>query len=152
MKYKRIAHNRTHNMSKTRAYFVWRYMLNRCYWEKGPDFKNYGGRGIVVCDDWHKFENFLADMGVPPIGMEIERVDNDGPYSQPNCRWATHKEQAHNRRSNVVLTYQNETHLLVEWAAKLNIKYGTLWNRIYHYKWSIERAFTEGIRDVSIYQ
>ena len=83
---------------KTSMYRRWQSMWERCNYPKHRTYKYYGGRGIVVCERWSKFENFLADMGEPPPGMSLDRIDNDGNYEPGNCRWATGKEQRLNQK------------------------------------------------------
>lgn len=122
-------YNRAHGMSFTPAYRVWRHMLTRCSNPNTPDYRDYGERGIKVCERWKKFANFLADMGQRPSGMSIDRIDNNRNYELANCRWATNIEQANNKRSNVFITHEGESLTLPAWGRKLGLSYGTLLNR-----------------------
>jgi hypothetical protein len=105
-----------------------------------PKYPDYGGRGIVVCERWDSFENFLADMGERATGLTIERNDNNGHYEPGNCRWATPKEQANNTRRNIVITFRGETMTLAQWACSLGMDYHALYWRIEN--WTLERAMT----------
>lgn len=102
---------------------TWTGMRNRCYCETTESYESYGGRGIVVCDRWNRdFWAFAHDMGERPSEKHsIDRIDNDGPYSPENCRWATSEEQARNKRDNRFVTYRGETKTHSEWAATLGI-------------------------------
>lgn len=91
-------HLKTHGESHSRAYNTWYGMLDRCYKPKHKSYFRYGGRGITVCPAWHKFENFLADMGQPPPLHTLDRIDRNKGYEKTNCRWATYEEQAANRK------------------------------------------------------
>lgn len=89
----------THGMSKTSTYRTWASFRGRCNNPKDPAYKNYGDRGIKVCERWNKFENFYEDMGDRPEGLTLERINNDGNYELGNCEWATWKKQARNKRA-----------------------------------------------------
>lgn len=90
--------NRTHRLSKTKTYTVWKAMLTRCRNPNQPTAARYVLRGISVCDRWEtSFENFYADMGAAPPGLSLDRIDNDGNYEPGNCRWATAETQSRNR-------------------------------------------------------
>lgn len=90
--------NRRHGMSETPEYYAWNNMLQRCYKPHNPKYRDYGGRGISVCPEWHTFENFYRDMGKRPVGLSLDRIDNNGNYSKENCRWTTGSEQVANSR------------------------------------------------------
>ena len=106
-------------MRKNKLLVVWRGMRNRCYNVNQKSYKDYGGRGIKVCDRWlgeNGFSNFLNDMGEPPVGYSIERVNNDGDYEPSNCKWANRAEQVCNKRNSKHLTANGETKTMAEWA------------------------------------
>ena len=142
-----IKHSHCKNGKKTKTYISWYNMIQRCINPKNKDYPNYGGRGIIVCKRWMKFENFLEDMGEHPgKGYSIDRIDNDGNYCKENCRWANIKQQSRNKRNSIFITYKNKTQLLIEWAEEFNINYSTLCSRIFMRGWSIEKALTTPVR------
>jgi hypothetical protein len=109
-------HRETHNATKTPTYKTWVCMKGRCLTENHIEYPRYGGRGISICERWLSFENFLSDMGERPEKCSIERIDNNGNYEPTNCRWATDKEQARNRRNSRLLTIDGVTKTVVEWS------------------------------------
>ena len=102
--------------TKSRTYKTWVHMLARCKNKKTKEYKNYGDRGITVCQRWESFEYFLEDMGVRPALTTLDRVDVNGNYEPDNCRWATKTEQNQNTRTTLHLTINGERKLIVEWA------------------------------------
>lgn len=135
----------THGARKTRAYSVWWNMKSRCEREKSKYFKDYGARGIKVCDRWQDFGAFLADMGQPPDGMTLERVDNSKGYEPSNCKWADRKSQASNRRSNRIIELNGQSKTLNEWAEATGIERRTIAFRLKS-GWSVEAALTTPVK------
>lgn len=114
--------NSTHGKSRTPTWIKWAAMRDRCRNKNNECYKHYGGKGIRVCKRWNRFENFLADMGEVPSGLELDRFPNrNGNYEPGNCRWANDEEQSRNRDVCRTLTLNGVTRLLVEWAELLKI-------------------------------
>lgn len=130
-----------HGYFGTRVYAVWTSMKQRCANPKHRAYHRYGGRGIKVCKRWEKFENFLADMGEPPIGLTLERRHNDKGYTKSNCFWATPKQQG-NRNSCVKLTHAGKTMNITQWAIHLGVPRGVLYDRV-RAGWDTKRILTE---------
>ena len=124
--------NKTHGSSRTGLYRVWLSMRRRCENPSDPSFKNYGGRGIKVCDRWNRsFEAFVADMGERPASaLTVERIDNDGNYEPGNCKWATRQEQARNQRSNRLIEHDGRVQCLARWAEEFGIGASCLRRRL----------------------
>jgi hypothetical protein len=120
----------------------WSDMMRRCYNQEARNFCNWGGRGIAVCERWHEFKNFLADMGEAPAGLTIDRIDNNGNYDPGNCRWATYKQQLRNRRNNRLITAGGVTKTLAEWAESLGVSEMCIWHRL-RVGWDPEAAVTQ---------
>jgi len=116
-----IVHGHAAKGITTPTYQSWSGIIARCFNHKNNRYHLYGGRGITVCERWLKFDGFLSDMGERPPGKTIDRIDNNGPYSPNNCRWATAQEQGRNRRNNRVITAFGETLTIGEWALRYGI-------------------------------
>lgn len=117
------------NVQDHPLYERWHQIMRRCQYGN-KDSPRYHGRGITVCERWLEFRNFLADMGPTyQPGLTIERIDNNGPYAPENCIWATPKEQARNRRSNVIVPTPWGDMSIAEAAERRGINYWTLWDR-----------------------
>jgi len=127
--------------SKTREYRLWANIIYRCCTQSCQQFDDYGGRGITVCKRWREsFKAFLEDMGTAPTPKHtIDRKDNDGPYSKKNCRWATRKEQANNRRGCRMLEYKGETKTMSAWASEFGINVHTIMSRL-RMGWTVAKA------------
>jgi len=117
-------HSRKGKVSKT--YNIWSNMKRRCSNYKNKRYKDYGGRGIKVCERWKKFENFLEDMGEIPKDKSLDRINNNGNYCPKNCKLSTIKEQNRNKRNNINITYNGKTQCLTDWAKELNINKQTV--------------------------
>lgn len=133
----------THGLSKTHLYGVWRTMKSRCYNPKSQHYKNYGARGIEVCDEWKNdfmaFHAWAMENGYKE-GLTIDRISVNGNYEPSNCRWTTQKAQCNNKTNNRLVEFNGRTWTLHELADEYGIKYTTLWMRINKYHWTIEKS------------
>jgi hypothetical protein len=137
----RLERTTTHGLTKHPLFNTHRHMMDRCFDPDSQAFKNYGGRGITVCERWHDVTNFVADLG--PIykkGLEMDRIDNDGNYEPGNVRFVTRAVNTDNRRTAHLLTYKRETKSLHKWSVEYGVPYQLLWDRIAVRKWSAEKA------------
>jgi len=125
---------RKRDKKERRFFWIYNAMRRRCEQPSYTQYKDYGGRGIKVCDRWKEFKNFKVDMfDSYEMGLTIDRVDVNGNYEPENCKWSTRQEQSENKRCNIRVTYLGETKTLLQWKKDLDIKvgYGTLRQRYY---------------------
>lgn len=140
-----------HGHSRERLFNIWYLMIYRCSSEKFMSYKNYGGRGISVCNEWTDtetgYESFKvwAENNGYNDELTIDRIDNNGDYTPENCRWIKMSEQACNKRNNILIEYDNRVQTASEWAREIDMPYKTFMNRIY-LGWDIERVFTQPLR------
>lgn len=146
-----IKHNHTKGKhaggQPTPEYNVWMNIKRRCLVPTNPEYPNYGGRGITICEAWQSdFAAFLAEVGLRPgPDYQIDRRDNNKGYEPGNVRWVTRSEQQRNRRNSTLITYGGETRNLVDWAAKLGMNVVTFCTRLQ--RWPLERVFTEPVNE-----
>lgn len=136
--------NTKHGLYKHRLYRIYQHMISRCTNCKENGYKNYGGRGIKVCDEWLKdFQSFAkwSMLNGYSDGLTLDRIDVNSDYSPLNCRWCTPKVQANNTRKNRILEYRGERHTMSEWSDILQMPYNLINSRIFR-GWSVEKALT----------
>lgn len=118
-----------HGKRETKIYHIFSEIKQRCYNKNNKSYNNYGGRGIIVCQEWlNDFMNFYnwAMNNNYQEGLTIDRIDNDGNYEPNNCRWADRKTQNNNRRNNTSISYNGKTQTLAQWSEELNVDQHTI--------------------------
>ncbi len=130
--------------TKRRLHEIWRHIKHRCSNKEHYAYKDYGGRGITLCDEWNSFCSFYewAIANGYSDKLTIDRIDVDGIYEPANCRWATWKEQGNNRRNNALITFCGQTKTMAEWADDIGITRQCLFRRINIFKVPIDVALT----------
>lgn len=141
----------------TRLESIFQTMKNRCYNSNNPAYKNYGGRGIKLCEEWNNreiarnvqrnntkgflaFKKWALENGYTD-NLTIDRIDVNGDYSPENCRWVNRKIQSNNRRNNHYITYKGKTQSLADWCRELCLNYHKIRSRLNKYNWSVDKAF-----------
>lgn len=139
------AKNYRHGGCKSPEYAIWATARARCRNPNNQHYKDYGGRGIQMCEEWAgDFAAFIRDVGPRPSALHsIDRIDNNGNYQPGNVRWAAPIAQANNKRCSRLISFRGETHSLSEWSRLLNKPYDRLKARLRRHGWSVERALTE---------
>ena len=135
--------NKKHGYFHTDEYNIWRSIKKRCLCVNNTGYKNYGGRGISICDEWlNSVECFINDMGMrPDKTYSIARIDNNKGYYKENCRWATKKEQCQNQRTNRNIEYNGDIKCVAEWARICGMSYQKLYYRLFIAKYPTWKAF-----------
>jgi len=131
-----------HGLTGSPEYYAWHGMKRRCQDPLDKGYKTYGAKGIVVAARWQSFENFFADMGPRPSqSHSLDRFPNNrGNYEPGNVRWATDLQQGRNKTNNRLVEFEGRRQCLSAWASERGIKYDTLYQRLVHLRWSVERA------------
>ena len=134
-----------HGMTGTRSHTAWINMQERCLNPNHSSYHRYGGRGVQICKRWlETFQNFYDDMGDPPEGMSLDRIDVEGDYEPGNCRWATSEEQANNRANNRVIEFAGKKQTIAQWAREVGMSRAALRHRI-SAGWTPEEALTMSV-------
>lgn len=138
----------THGCSNTRLYREWSGIIQRCNNPKSTSWERYGAKGISVCDEWLNFENFMkwAMENGYSDELTIDRINNEKGYCPTNCRWATYYEQANNQTTTIQIEYDGCKMPLSYWAKSVGINKHTLYDRIFRYGWSVEKALNMPVR------
>ncbi len=130
----------THGMKHSKIYSVWCGMKTRCLNPNALSYKHYGGRGVLICNEWLDFENFYDDMGECPEGHTLDRIDNNGNYELNNCRWATKEQQDSNKQNSRFVTYKGITKTIAQWERLYNMPQNLLRGRL-KLDWTLDMAF-----------
>lgn len=142
---KKPAYNRIHGESKTTLYRKWQSMKRRCYDKNASNYKNYGARGIKVCDEWKNdflaFKKWVLETRTDEA-LTIERIDVNGDYCPENCIWLDKKGQSNNRRNCLMYTYNGKTQNLMQWCEELGLDYKLVYERLKRDNWSFEKAIS----------
>lgn len=143
-----IKENTVHGQAHTKLYKVFYGMKDRCYNPKNRKYKDYGGRGITICDEWlcdfSVFYSWAVSNGYK-VGLSIDRIDNDMGYSPNNCRWTGVGEQNSNKRDNHIITFQGETKTVSQWAEQLGVNSSVIYTRIRR-GWEVEKVLTAPVQ------
>ncbi len=135
-------HGHAKDKQRSSLYDVWLSMKQRCFNTNHSSYRDYGARGITVCERWLNFENFCADLPVKPAsGYQLNRIDNNKGYEPGNVNWVSPKKNCNNRRSSIFLTWNNKTMTLAEWALEIDLPYTALKQRRAK-GWSVEKMLT----------
>lgn len=138
-----------HGKTDSGHYGRWHNMMDRCYNEKCLSYKNYGARGVKVCERWHDVSNYVDDIeGGHFENAELDRIDNDGDYSPNNTKWSTKSQNCRNRQNTRFLAHGGKSQCVADWADETGISLKIICERIDRQGWSIERALTEPVADV----
>lgn len=135
-----------HGMRSSRQYRTWSHMKGRCQDKNDKQYKNYGGRGITICDKWQSFEGFWEEMGSSyEDHLTLERINVNGNYCKENCKWATWAEQRKNKQNTRKISFMGKILTLGDWSKETGIKRTTLRMRLDKYGYSVEKTLTEKV-------